>query len=100
MASSTIHKIAIQAIIEGRKPETPVMLVHNVSYSNQKEYFSTLDALSKSDETYPTPLIIVIGKVVELSNLPTEIPQNSVVEKDDYDDFMGSLNQTHLNWGI
>jgi uroporphyrin-III C-methyltransferase len=100
MAGSTIHKIAIQAIAEGRKPETPVMLVHNVSYPDQKEFYSTLQALSEGEETYPTPIIIVIGDVVALSDLPTGIPQNSMVEKDDYDDFMGSLNQTHLNWGI
>lgn len=64
MAGSTIHKIAAKAISEGRKPETPVMLVHNVSHTDQKEYFATLESLSHSDETYPTPIIIVIGEVV------------------------------------
>ena len=65
MAGSTIHKIAAKAIAEGRDAQTPVALVHNVSLPNQQEFYSTLGELSTSDFTYPTPIIIVIGKVVE-----------------------------------
>jgi uroporphyrin-III C-methyltransferase len=66
MAGSTIHRIAARAIAEGRDPNTPVALVHNVSLPNQVEYFSTLEKLSVSETIYPTPLIIIIGKVVGL----------------------------------
>lgn len=64
MAGSTIHQIAAKAIIEGRKPETPVALVYNLSMPDQKEYLSTLQALSVSDEQYPMPVIIIIGDVI------------------------------------
>jgi uroporphyrin-III C-methyltransferase len=98
MAGGTIHKIAAQAIAEGRKPETPVMLVHNVSHADQKEYFSTLEALSVGDETYPTPIIIVIGDVVNLRNKEEESEEDifDIIEKE----FSGNLGGTHLNWGI
>ena len=98
MAGSTIHRIAIQAIAEGRKPETPVMLVHNVSHPDQKEFFSTLEALSVGNETYPTPIIIVIGDVVNLRNTYEENEEDifDIIEKE----FSGNLSGTHLNWGI
>ena len=64
MASTTIHRIAAKAIAEGRNPSTPVALIHNLSLPDQKEFLSTLAELSKSEETYPTPLIIIIGDVI------------------------------------
>jgi len=71
MASSTIHRIAIKAIAEGRDPETPVALIHNVSLPDQTEFLSTLNQLATSTTTYPTPLIIIIGKVVSLKGFET-----------------------------
>jgi len=64
MAGSTIHKIAVKAIAEGRNPQTPVALIYNVSLPDQKEYLSTLELLSQSEEKYPTPVIIIIGDVI------------------------------------
>ena len=69
MGGSTIHRIAARAIGEGRDPKTPVALVHNVSLPDQTEYFSTLEELAAVETIYPTPLIIIIGKVVGLKNL-------------------------------
>jgi uroporphyrin-III C-methyltransferase len=69
MGGSTIHRIAARAIAEGRDPKTPVALVHNVSLPDQTEYFSTLEELAAVETIYPTPLIIIIGKVVGLKNL-------------------------------
>jgi uroporphyrin-III C-methyltransferase len=66
MAGSTIHRIAAKAIVEGRDPQTPVALVHNVSLPDQIEYISTLEELAITEANYPTPLIIIIGKVVGL----------------------------------
>jgi len=68
MAGSNIRQIAAKAIKEGRSPKTPVMLSYNVSLPDQKEYFSTLEDLSLTDEKFPTPVIIVIGDVVSLRN--------------------------------
>ena len=64
MAGSTIHKIAVKAIAEGRNPKTPVVLVHNVSLPDQTEFLSTLEELAGSETVYPTPIIIVIGEVI------------------------------------
>jgi uroporphyrinogen III methyltransferase/synthase len=68
MGGSYIRNIAFKAIADGRNPETPVLLVHNVSHPDQQEFFSTLAELSVSDTKYPTPVIIVIGDVVSLRN--------------------------------
>jgi uroporphyrin-III C-methyltransferase len=68
MGGSTIKKIAARAIQEGRDPETPVIMVYNVSLPDQKEFFFTLQELSLNDAKYPTPVIIIIGEVVSLRN--------------------------------
>lgn len=68
MGGSNIRQIASDAIRNGRNPQTPVMLVYNVSRPDQKEFFSTLAELAESDTKYPTPLIIVVGEVVKLRN--------------------------------
>jgi len=72
MAGPIIHEIAAKAIAEGRNPKTPVALVYNVSLPNQKEYLTTLELLSQSDEAYPTPVIIIIGDVISSRNNSSE----------------------------
>jgi uroporphyrin-III C-methyltransferase len=64
MAGNTIHSIAQKAIAEGRDPDTPVALVHNVSLPDQQEFYSNLSELSQSDTVFPTPIIILIGNVI------------------------------------
>ena len=64
MGGSNVRLIAQKAIREGKRADTPVMLVHNISLPDQKEFYSTLEELSHTDQKFPTPLIIVIGKVV------------------------------------
>lgn len=66
MAGTKIKEIAQQIIEKGWKANTMVALVHNVSVVNQQEFFYTLEELATNDITFPTPIIIVIGKVVEL----------------------------------
>lgn len=66
MGASNLRNIAREVIAQGRKPETPVMLVYHVSLDDQKEYFTTLQELLADKTLYPTPLIIVIGDVVGL----------------------------------
>ena len=79
MAGNTIHKIAAKAIAEGRDPFTPVALVHNVSLPDQTEFITDLKSLSLSETKYPTPIIIVIGYVVE-SRKEVQIPAEMLVE--------------------
>lgn len=71
MGGANIRPIAENAISRGRKPGTEVMLVYNVSRSDQQIFFSTLAELSREERAYPTPLIIVVGDVVSLRNYLT-----------------------------
>lgn len=66
MAGYNIPQIAAKAIENGRDPQTPVLLVSNVSQANQEEFFYTLESLSLETKILPTPIISVIGEVVNL----------------------------------
>jgi uroporphyrinogen III methyltransferase/synthase len=68
MAGSKIRLIAQKAIAKGKNPKTPVMLVSNISLPDQQEFFYTLEELTQTDKSFPTPITIVIGKVVSLRN--------------------------------
>jgi uroporphyrinogen III methyltransferase/synthase len=68
MSGTKIKNLAKRAIEKGWKATTPVALVHNVSLPNQQEFFTSLGELSQSDIKYPTPIIVIIGKVVALRN--------------------------------
>lgn len=68
MAGTNIAGISKTLIESGRKPQTPVALVHNVSLPDQKTVFTTLDELQFSVIKYPTPIIIIIGDVVSFEN--------------------------------
>lgn len=68
MGGANIQQTAAKAITDGRNPNTPVMLVYNVSRPDQKEFFSTLGDLSTNNNKFPTPVIIVVGNVVSLQN--------------------------------
>lgn len=67
MGAGNIRKIAGSLIGSGRSPQTPALLVYNVSKPDQQEFFSTLEELKNSKRTWPTPLIILVGEVVNLS---------------------------------
>ncbi len=81
MGAARLGEIADEIIRHGRPPETPVLLVHNVSRENQTEYFTTLQALHANSIHYPTPLIMVVGTVVGLrSHTAKELtPKNILV---------------------
>ena len=66
MAGTKIKEIAGQIISKGWSPQTPVALVHNVSLTDQQEFFHTLEKLANNDIKFPTPIIAVIGDVVDL----------------------------------
>jgi len=66
MGGSTIKKIASRAILEGRDPDTPVVLIYNVSLPDQEEEYFSLSELSVNHKKFPTPVIIIIGDVVSL----------------------------------
>jgi uroporphyrinogen III methyltransferase/synthase len=64
MAGEKISDIAKKMILAGKNADTPVALVHNVSLSSQKTFYSTLKELQYSVIKYPTPILVVIGDVV------------------------------------
>lgn len=66
MAGTKIKEIAQAIIDKGWKPSTPVALVYHVSMPDQQEFFYTLDQLTKQDIQFPTPIITIIGNVVNL----------------------------------
>ena len=66
MGASNLHKIAEEVIAKGWNVETPVLLVYNASAPDQKEYYTTLQEVTDFPQTYKTPLIIIIGDVVNL----------------------------------
>lgn len=75
MGGSNIRAIATNAIASGRNPQTPVLLVYNVSLPDQQSFRFTLQELSENDIQLPTPVIGMIGDVV---NLYAEQPKTSV----------------------
>jgi uroporphyrinogen III methyltransferase/synthase len=66
MGASNLRNIAEAAVTKGWLPDTPVLLVYNVSGNDQEEYYTTLQKAIDTPGNYKTPLIIIIGEVVRL----------------------------------
>ena len=66
MGAANLRPIAANALAQGRDPETPVLLAAHVSRDNEQRFFSTLKELASEEKSYPTPLIVVVGKVASL----------------------------------
>lgn len=78
MGASQLRKIATALIESGRKKETPVLLVHNVSLPTQQEFFTSLEQLQEDSTLYPTPLIALIGEVVYQREETKEILKHTI----------------------
>ncbi len=72
MGASNLQTIAKVVINKGWPENTPVLLVYNVSGSDQEEYYTTLTDVITLTLNLKTPLIIVIGEVVGLKHKYTE----------------------------
>ncbi len=68
MGGSNISRIARRLVESGRPEELPAALVYNVSMPDQKVFFSTIGELRESNFRYPTPVIVIIGKVVAFAD--------------------------------
>lgn len=79
MGASRLKALAKKAIGSGWNPETPVLLVSNVSLPNQQEVQTTLLELTESETPHPTPLIVLIGRVVSLRNTASEKLQKPTI---------------------
>lgn len=79
MGAGHIRKIATKAIADGRKLDTPVLLIYKVSLPDQQEFFSTLADLSNTEQVFPTPLIIIVGAVSHLNRHAIEQQQTRIL---------------------
>lgn len=75
MGANHLKQIAHELITHGRDRETPVLLMYNVSLPDQQEFVTTLTRLEQEENTYPTPLIMLVGQVIQTRRVnKTEIP--------------------------
>lgn len=79
MGGSNLQALAQNALRQGRRSETPVLLAYNVSRADQKDFYTTLGELSTQDTRYPTPLIAVVGDVVGLREHSAESLQKPTI---------------------
>ena len=66
MGASHLPRIAQTLIEAGLSPDTAVLLGYNVTRSDEQFWDTTLEALSDTTVHYPTPLIVMVGRVTEL----------------------------------
>ena len=92
MAGANIASIAKKLISAGRNPETPAALAHNVSLAAQKTFFSTLGELQFSFLKNTTPILLVVGEVVNFENYRK---QNILVTGTTTETYTGEGNITH-----
>lgn len=69
MAGRTLAKIRENLLACGRSPAEPVAIIRNCSRQDQEIFWGTLtDIVKKTQGVTLSPAVIIIGKVVELSN--------------------------------
>jgi len=72
MGASNLYEIAQEVIKKGWQADTPVLLVYNVSCTDQQQFNTTLQSAIDNPKNYKTPLIIIIGNVVSMKRQPSE----------------------------
>ncbi|VFP82237.1 siroheme synthase CysG [Candidatus Erwinia haradaeae] len=66
MGSITAGAIASKLIINGRDLQTPVAIISRGTYPDQKVLIGTLNELEILTHKIPTPILLIIGEVVNL----------------------------------
>ncbi|MBQ7419354.1 MAG: uroporphyrinogen-III C-methyltransferase [Prevotella sp.] len=61
MGGARLSEIRQRLIAQGWREDTPVLAVHNVSLPSEQVFDTTIGQLG--NETYPTPVIILVGDV-------------------------------------
>ncbi|MBP1618291.1 MAG: hydroxymethylbilane synthase/uroporphyrin-III C-methyltransferase/uroporphyrinogen-III synthase [Bacteroidetes bacterium] len=77
MGGSNIAEIARKLIQSGRRRQTSVALVHNISLPDQKTFYSSLNELQNTVFRFPTPILIVVGDVVDFEK--AHAPQENIL---------------------
>jgi uroporphyrinogen III methyltransferase/synthase len=73
MGASNLKNIARQSIEKGIDSQTPVVLLYNVSQSDEQVFYTNLQELTQDENNYPTPLIAIVGDVVGLKSNKAEV---------------------------
>jgi uroporphyrin-III C-methyltransferase len=68
MGLSTAPSIAACLTAAGRAPQTPVLLVENVSRSDERRVLATLAGLAEAAASLTGPTILIIGEVAALAD--------------------------------
>lgn len=97
MGAGHTREIARRLIEKGWNNTTPAALVYNVSMPDQKTFFSTLEEMARSTESYPTPLIILVGNVVNLGK-GSDTPRKILVTGTNAEEYrhIGQITHTPL----
>ena len=77
MAARSLREILRKAIAEGLSTEARVALVHNASLPDERRWFRSAGELVGGSEEFPSPLIVFIGAVVELSEERSAVDHES-----------------------
>ena len=72
MSASNLINIARQAVQQGWKKDTPALLSHDMYGEKESLTYTTLREIITTPREYPTPLMVIIGNVVHLSQIPSE----------------------------
>lgn len=92
MGGANIAFIARKLLEAGRDEDTPVALVYGVSQPDQKTFFTNLKELQFSIIKYPTPILVLVGKVVGFENRK---PSNMLVTGLTCEEYSGNNEITH-----
>ena len=85
MGASSLKKIVKAVISHGWSAQTPIALIHNTSQPDQKIKVSTLENILNINETWSSPLIVIIGNTIipeRLQKQPLKIPKILVTGTD------------------
>ncbi len=79
MGASSLKKIVKEVISHGWPAQTPIALVHNASQPDQKIKVSTLEKVLNINETYNSPLTVIIGNTIRPERLQVQSLRNPKV---------------------
>lgn len=92
MGGACIADIARRLLAEGKNENLPAALAYNVSLPDRQIFYSTLKELQHTVMRYPTPILMMIGKVVAFESRPQPVLFTGTCS----DDYAGTDAVTHL----
>lgn len=93
MGGTKLAEIAQAMLEKGYDPLTPVALAYHVSYPDQQVFYGHLRELLHWVMEVPTPILVIVGKVVSLAHAVSQDP--ILVTGTDASDYVGLGRITH-----